>query len=138
MKLEYIKTGNKKWKYKLLSDYTFNAGREFPFWDDIETDWYKISNCGLITIKKGYAWDGLTGFPDRDEWLRAALDHDALMQAIYDDKKLSKYFIPWAHKVMHRILLEDTSKFWANLIYTGLKLFHKPWNKFNTWRKRHV
>jgi hypothetical protein len=145
MEIKYKKTGRKVWKYELLEDakHSFRAN-ESAFRDVtlIETPFYKIEVCifspkdewVMLEVKQGYAWDGLTCFPDRKEWLAGALVHDVLLQAIYDDKVLSKRALNESHRVMRGILKQTSEKHWAHLIYVGLLAFHKPWN----WIKSHV
>ena len=47
----------------------------------IETDWLKLDETGVLTIRKGYAWDGPSGPAfDTPSFMRASLVHDALYQ----------------------------------------------------------
>lgn len=135
---KYKKTGRKKWKYE-LTDSASCSYRTENVWGDrmhVENEWYSITFFNDIggrphiqmRVKPGYAWDGLTGFPDRKEWLSAALVHDVLLQAIYDHKLLPKSGLNEAHRLMRDILKTQTESGWATLIYIGLRAFHKPWN----------
>lgn len=46
----------------------------------IVTEYIKLLPSGLLFIKKGYAWDGATFFPDIKSIMTASLIHDALYQ----------------------------------------------------------
>jgi hypothetical protein len=69
----------KGYKYQLARDYIIQMDLEHP---DIITD-YIIFSKGLMTIRKGYAWDGCSG-PTYDDNtnMRGGLVHDAGYQLI--------------------------------------------------------
>ena len=52
---------------------------------DITTDWIRLTPNGVLTRKKGYAWDGATWFPDIKSIFRASLVHDALYQLLREE-----------------------------------------------------
>lgn len=135
---KYKKTGREKWKYELTDQVSYSYPTE-NVWGEklmVECDWYRLTFFHdiegrkhiQVRVKTGYAWDGLTGFPDKTEWLSAALVHDVLLQAIYDHKLLPKSGLNEAHRLMRDILKTQTESGWATLIYIGLRAFHKPWN----------
>ena len=75
---------------------------------DIQTDYIALNVKGLLTIKKGYAWNGASG-PTKDskKSKRASGVHDALYQLM--ELKLLNYqthriIADW---VFYRILLAD-------------------------------
>ena len=113
------------WKYVLTEDLTImldNSTFGLMF-GGIDQPYFRLTHSGMLTIKKGYTWDGLSSFPDRKQWLMGSAVHDTLIQMCDEG------FIPDAernecHREM-RIILEHTSnKFWAYVIYAGLVMFH--------------
>lgn len=121
----YEPTGEDVWKYVLEQDYSIYLGR---FWKDYKyKDDYLELSSGILTCKKGYAWNGLTCFPDKKRWLSASLVHDALLgenreklSAIKYNKKTYKEI----HKVFYRELLNNTNKTESWFLYWGVRLFH--------------
>ena len=65
------------YKYQLYEDYAVMIGMIPP--DDVVTDYIELNSDGLLTIRKGYAWDGPSG-PTIDtlNFMRGSLVHDAL------------------------------------------------------------
>ena len=50
---------------------------------DIEADFLRMDTDGMLTIEKGYAWDGPSGPTiDTPDFMRGSLVHDALYQLI--------------------------------------------------------
>lgn len=103
------------WLYRLEKDYTYQTGyrwehdREFTDGDGVT--WMRLSKDGLITIYKGYCWDGCTpkfcvldilfGTPEgaihkkegRPKTWDASLVHDALCQFKKSGVPLSQHEI---------------------------------------------
>ena len=76
MKPIFYKQG---YKYQLVED-CFLLTAIFPA-KDISSDFITLSQTGLLTIKKGYAWDGPSAIAiDTLNFMRASLLHDALYQ----------------------------------------------------------
>lgn len=48
----------------------------------IQTDFFKLTLVGVLTIKAGYAWNGANCFPDIPSVLRGSLAHDCGYQMI--------------------------------------------------------
>ena len=69
----------KGYKYRLFKQVTVKVAI-FPE-DSVVTSFIKMSTDGILTIKKGYSWDGCSG-PTWDDKTnqRAGLIHDALYQ----------------------------------------------------------
>lgn len=73
----------KGYKYQTEEAYTC-ATKVFPG-RDITTPWVKLNTVGIITIKKGFAWDGPSGPTfDTKTFMRGSLVHDAIYQLIRD------------------------------------------------------
>ncbi len=73
----YYTTGH---EHQLAQDYTRQVSIKPT--EDIETDYIKLTILGLLTLKKGYAWDGNSGVPDTEESIAASAMHDAGYQLI--------------------------------------------------------
>ncbi len=69
------------YKYQLAEAHEVQVGIQPP--GDVRTDFIDLSASGLLTVKKGYAWDGASG-PARDtkSIMRGSLVHDALYQLL--------------------------------------------------------
>ena len=87
------------YKYQLVSNFYVNIDIT---WYNISTDYIILGDRGVLTILKGYAWDGPSGPTyDSKNSLRASLVHDSLYQCmrlgllpnsirVYADKELNK------------------------------------------------
>jgi hypothetical protein len=127
-----------KWKYILTKDYVVILDK---FWTgyEVDTPYVKLKDC-VLTIKKGYAWNGLTGFFDGKKWLRASLIHDCLLA---ENRK--KFKFKYTQKVYHaihsefrRALSQDTNWWWEKVLYGAVKLVHPIANKYRwdiKWKK---
>lgn len=69
----------RKYKYILIEDVTVFVG---ILGTPIETEWFKLTIDGFLTIKSGYAWDGCTGMIDTNSNMEAGLVHDCLYQML--------------------------------------------------------
>ena len=120
----YTEVVDRKWKYQLttsISVWLKNRSLsviEHPYFSIIE-----VGDRKVLTISKGYAWDGLTGFPDSVEWLLGSLVHDALIQGC-ELGLIPNSLRQTCHEEMRDILERTTSQVWANLIWLGLTIFH--------------
>jgi hypothetical protein len=131
-RITYDRIYHPKYKYYLLEDFTVPLG---GFWEeyDYEDDYVKLRNQQL-TAKEGYAWNGLTCFPDAKRWLSASVPHDLLLgengQKIgvlaYDNDTYEEI-----HKVFYEELLRSTRKIEADVLYLGVKTFHPITMRFN-------
>jgi len=110
------------YKYQLNNDYslTINILPDA----DVETPYIALTKTGMLTIKKGYAWDGPSGPTiDTKNFMRGSLVHDALYQLMRNqflDK--SKCRQP-ADRLLQQMCKEDgMSSLRAWIVYEGLKL----------------
>ena len=82
----------REWKYELCENYRTVTRILPPV--DYHTKFISLNTAGVLSIKKGYAWDGPSG-PTHDDiqgWL-ASLIHDALCQLMFEgllDAKFKK------------------------------------------------
>jgi hypothetical protein len=73
------------YKYQLFSDHVIRL--DFGPHADVNEAFLVMTTVGLLTIKKGYAWDGPSGPTfDTENFMRGSLVHDALYQLIREEK----------------------------------------------------
>ena len=92
-------------KYQLTSDYTVKVG----VWPEriVSTGYLSLTPDGMLTILRGYAWDGPSGPTlDTRSFMRGSLVHDALYQLIRMEL-IPKGERKAADKVLRRICKED-------------------------------
>ena len=110
------------YKYQLVDDYEVDLDL-YPN-PDIRTDFIELSS-GSLTVKAGYAWDGVTGWYDSRKLLRASLVHDALYQ-LMRLKLLSVNDRGYADEVFRDMIREDgASWLFSTLALGALKIFGK-------------
>ena len=99
---------NKQYKYLLLRKKTFKtkirpkAAIAFPK----KTKLVNLGKNGILIIKKGYAWNGATAFPDLKTMMRATLAHDALYK-LMRKKKLKRKWRLEADRLLRKICIAD-------------------------------
>lgn len=114
------------YKYQLKADYvtSIDIKPDAP----IKTDYLALTSDGILTVKKGYAWDGPSG-PTIDtlNFMRGSLVHDALYQLMrerYLDKNKHREF---ADRLLQTICKEDDMtalRAWA--VYQAVRLGGDP------------
>lgn len=89
----------------------------------IDTDYITLDEDGLLTIKKGYAWDGPSGPTfDTKNFMRGSLVHDVLYQLIREGHL--SYIRLFADNLLRTLCREDgMSWIRAWWIYRALRLF---------------
>lgn len=92
------------YKYQLAESYSYQT--EISGFN-IETDWISLSPVGILTAKKGYAWDGASGpTVDTASSMRGSLVHDCLYQLMGVDERLLLYRT-YADDLLYQICCED-------------------------------
>lgn len=93
-----------KYKYQLVEDFSQQT-KITGF--DITTDYLRLERSGLLTIKKGYCWDGASGPTlDSKSSMRGSLVHDALYQLIRMGLLSMECRLP-GDKLLYKICVED-------------------------------
>ena len=112
----------RKYKYNLHSDYAYQTGIKLD--TDKDLGFVRIDSNGLLSIRKGYAWDGPSGPTfDTKNFMRGSLVHDALYQLIREGK-IGKEKRITADQILQEICLADgMSKIRARWVYTGVRFF---------------
>ena len=112
-------------KYKGGYKYQLQEGYSCPLKipDAAQGDWIVIQD-GVISITKGYAWDGASGPTiDSEDSMRGSLIHDALYQ-LMREKRLPYTLRKQADLIFYRMCREDGMWWWrAKLWYHALRLF---------------
>lgn len=117
------------YEYQLEEEYTYLNGTIYPL-TRIETDYIIVHEIGVITMKKGYAWDGATWGLDKYEKfrptiIRASLVHDAYCQLIAEGY-LPIQFRLEADRIFKEICRADgMSKFRNWYTYLAIRTFVK-------------
>ena len=111
------------YKYQLQENYTV-------FTDIIperliNTEYLILTLNGLLTIRRGYAWDGPSGPAiDTVNFMRGSLVHDALYQLMRDIYLDSKKHRESTDRLLQKMCIEDgMTKLRAWWVYQGVKLF---------------
>lgn len=109
------------YKYQLVEDYSIEVN-VYPA-REIDRSFIHLSMTGMLTIQKGYAWDGPSGpTVDTANFMRGSLVHDALYQLLRNDDIPQRYR-KVADRELQRICIEDgMSKLRAWWVYNGVKI----------------
>ena len=121
MKISYI-TGNKVkyttgYKYRLEDDSKIIVTNYFG--EEIETEYISFTPVlagTLITVKKGYAWDGASGIKDRKSNFIASLFHDAGYQLLRE-LQLEMVFRYDLDRMFQQICIDNGAYRWQAWIY---------------------
>ena len=102
----------------------------------VGNDFISLNNEGLLTIREGYSWNGMTKCPDSKNTMFPSLVHDALYQMMridfskdFNDKRIDgRYrFRKEADKLLVRLCRQNgINRFIASIIY----IFVRPGGKF--------
>ena len=113
------------YKYQVVEDYDLMI--DIKPAQDIETDFIHLDATGLLTIKKGYAWDGPSGPTiDTKNFMRGSLVHDALYQLMRNEH-LTMEHRDAADRLLQSLCREDgMTRLRAWLAYKAVKKFGKP------------
>jgi len=92
----------KGYKYQLASDVHIYVGVIPGRW--IQAHFIQLDIDGWLTIRQGYAWDGMSGAIDTRNSMLGSLVHDALYQL------MRRGYIPFSHRptadrIFYQILL---------------------------------
>lgn len=114
----YYKKG---YKYQLAKRYVGRIDIKPP--EDIANEYIALSKNGVLVIKKGYAWDGATYFPDIIILIRISLVHDALYQFLREGL-LSPSYREEADGVLKKMCRENgMNRITTWIVYKGVRIF---------------
>ena len=115
----------RRYKYQLMADY----------WIQIDVKDHSVDHAvfgltpeGVLTVKKGYAWDGPSGpTVDTKTFMRGALIHDVLYQLIRLEV-LAFSYRRFADDLLKQLCLQDgMCRFRAWYVHLGVKWFGKKY-----------
>lgn len=114
------------YKYQLKEEYVV----EIPIKPDvsIDTEYLALTVDGMLTVKKGYAWDGPSG-PTIDtlDFMRGSLVHDALYQLMRERHLDHDKCRETADRLLQTICKEDgMNSLRAWWVYQGVRLGGDP------------
>ena len=112
----------RKYKYQLMEDYAIQT--DIKPQGDVDFKFVSLSSDGLLTVRKGYAWDGPSGPTiDTKNFMRGSLVHDVLYQLMRLSALDYKVHRKRADDLLRKICLEDgMSSFRAWYVYQGVHL----------------
>ena len=94
------------YKYQLVADYVVVLPELAPALP-IKTEFLAFDIEGVLTIRRGYAWDGPSGPAiDTPNFMRGSLVHDALYQLIRE-RLLEAHYRAAADQALRRLCRED-------------------------------
>jgi hypothetical protein len=114
------------YKYQLKENYTILIEIKPPA--PIDTDYLALTTGGILTVKKGYAWDGPSG-PTIDtlNFMRGSLVHDALYQLMRERLLDEDTYRETADRLLQTICEEDgMSSLRAWWVYQAVHFFGEP------------
>jgi hypothetical protein len=126
----YYKSG---YKYQLTRDCGFKTS-VFPWRRIVLGDYLELAPNGVLTIRKGYAWDGPSGLTiDTKTGMQGSLVHDAL----YEMMRAGVLDRRWRHqadKELRRICREDgmlwvRAWYWYRAVRLAAAPFTNPLNR---------
>lgn len=124
MKRSSINYYKGKAKYQLVEDYVIDI--EFSWAVDIEADLVKLAANGMLTVRTGFAWDGVTGLAfDTRNFMRASLVHDALYHLMRQTGTNPKLHEKADELFLNIAKLDGVNPLRARAHYTSLYLARK-------------
>ena len=108
------------YKYQIVESYQVEVSIRPDA--NIVTDFIDLTAEGLLTMKKGYAWDGPSGPTiDTKNFMRGSLVHDALYQLLRNEN-IEQKWREEADRELRRICIEDgMSRLRAWYVYRGVR-----------------
>lgn len=111
------------YKYQLFEDYFHVLPYNFDEVPKFELSFIKFQPS-ILTIKKGYAWDGASGIAiDTKNFMRGSLVHDALYQCM----RLGKIPVSYrklCDEELKKIIREDgMGSIRSNYVYDAVRIF---------------
>lgn len=110
-----------KYKYNLHSDLEYATGIHVE--SPVDTGLLAITSDGVLTIRKGYSWDGPSGPTiDTKNFMQGSLVHDALYQLMREEI-LPQSARKKADEILREICRKDgMSKVRAWYVYNGVRI----------------
>ena len=117
---EMIYEDLKDWKYRVLEG--FDLQTDILPDKPIKTAFSSLDQNGLLTIDKGFCWDGASGAIDTYNIIRGSCVHDAFCNW-FDKKLITLEEREKADKILKALILQDgMGDFRAGIIYGAVKI----------------
>lgn len=114
--MKYTK-GN--YKYQVKEDFTLQTG---VYGKRVSHQFFELFTDGLLLIRKGYAWNGVTGFFDLDSLMRGSCGHDVLFQCMNEGWLSHDDAFHQANADLRRWAIEDGCWRWlANRVFNAVE-----------------
>ena len=116
--IDYRRVAHPKYKYQLLRMKRYNGTCLQGI--TLDHEYVNIKDT-IIEIRKGYMWDGVSGFIDLDSMLGGSLVHDAMYQMLRADL-LEPHHRSTADQLFKTIIKRDgTSKLLSWIAHTAVR-----------------
>ncbi len=114
------------YKYQLAEDYAVQI--DIKPAEAIDTEYVRLGADGVLSIRKGYAWDGPSGpTVDTSDFMRGSLVHDALYQLMRGGYLDRAVYRERADNLLRSICLEDgMPHFRAEGVYLAVQKWGDP------------
>ena len=114
------------YKYQLQEDYVTTI--DIKPGAAITTAFIELTTDGMLTVKKGYAWDGPSGPAiDTLNFMRGSLVHDALYQLMREGYLHKDKYLETADRLLQKMCKEDgMSSLRAWWVYQGVRFGGYP------------
>ena len=111
--------------YKYQLDKEYSVALDITPKEDIHMDYIEYTTDGVMTIKKGYAWDGPSGITfDTLNFMRGSLVHDVFYQLMRNNKLEREQYKEPADRLLQSMCKEDgMSSFRAWYVYKAVAIF---------------
>ncbi len=125
------------YKYQLAEEYQVQVSVKQA--NDIKRDFIELTPEGMLTIKKGYAWDGPSGPTcDAPNFMRGSLVHDALYQLLRNEV-IDEQWRDEADDELRRICREDgMSRIRAKWVHFAVRKWGKVAASPESKKKIHI
>ena len=111
----------KNWKYRVVK--SFSIQTEIIPTVPIKTKFSSLTKEGILTIDKGFCWDGASGAIDTKNIMRGSCIHDAFCNWQHQGL-ISKEQREQADKLLKEIIKKDgMGKFRAAYIYWAIQMY---------------
>ena len=115
-----------KYKYQLVQAYEIDVDIKEH---DVDHEFMRLNPDGTLIIRKNYAWDGASFYPDTPKIMRGSLVHDALYQLLRLGK-LEPKFRDDADELLRKICIADGM--WPFIAWTVYKVVNRLGAKYAT------
>lgn len=120
----------KPYKYQTLAEVHYDTGWHIPEGLTTRAGYVHLSSDGLLTILRGYVWDGASGPTlDTRSTMLASLVHDALYQ-LMRERQLGQEWRPLADELLRRIMLDKYRGKWRRWHAARVKVWFWALRKF--------